>query len=768
MLAAYLKHLFELGRRGDAREETFYPALDALLRAHAANAGRANIHVTILPKKTEGGNPDFRVWDGTSRIVGYIEAKAPTVAHLDEIEATPQFKRYLAVFPNVMLTNYYEFRLYRNGELADSVQVARPFAAKSLKMMPPAEHEAEFANLLAQFFSFSFPAIKDAGALAKAIALCTRFLTEVVKDDLAEDTARGKGGILGFFDAFKEYLISDTEPADFAGGTQTFNAMATRNAVEEFCHTHGGAGKEQFIRGHILEHFYSFELLMAPYAIGHMKMNFLLDELGYALGDRERMRIYLTNTLEMAEMKQSSLPGLSALSEEAHLAGLVKRETPVLVIHGNPPYSGISANMNDWIVNLLKNDTDGAQSYYTVDCAPLGERNPKWLQDDYVKFIRFAQSKIQQRGEGIVGIVTSRDGLVVDFDKDALERRMAMLRDKALSDDLIRETYRLADTGGWSLSNARTALTQDKQWQTRFACILYRPFDMRDVFYAPYFIERGRQDVMRHMLQPNLSLCFMRQVSSGEAFSHVLVSQHVVDNRTFFSSKGIVQQAPLYLYNEQPAEPARKGAGAAQVLMLFEPEAHYATWKGRTVNVAPRIWKTLLDAYSKKLTPESLFSYIYAILHANAYREKYAEFLKVEFPRVPLAKDADLFAKVAKLGDELVALHLLKSKECGRQSAKFQGKGDCKVEKAGFNPASGRVQVNQAQFFENVAEDVWRFHVGGYQVCEKWLKDRKGRVLSLDDANHYSRIVSAVAGTIEVQREVDALYPAVEKDVVDV
>jgi len=142
-----------------------------------------------------------------------------------------------------------------------------------------------------------------------------------------------------------------------------------------------------------------------------LKIGFILDELGYNLADDERFKLYLTNTLEMEEIEQITIPGVSSLSEESHLAGEVKKQQSILVILGNPPYSGISSNVNDWTEKLLKKDIDGCQSYYKVDDKPLGEKNPKWLQDDYVKFLRFSQWKIQKSGFGIVGMITNHSYL---------------------------------------------------------------------------------------------------------------------------------------------------------------------------------------------------------------------------------------------------------------------------------------------------------------------------------------------------------------------
>jgi predicted helicase len=214
-------------------------------------------------------------------------------------------------------------------------------------------------------------------------------------------------------DGFASATVTVLDPA---AGTLTFLADASKLAVEEFISKYGEGGKENLIREHILKHFYAFELMMAPYAVGHLKMSFFLEELGYKLLKDDRFKLYLTNTLEMEELAQTELPGMVSLSEESHSAGKVKKEQPILVILGNPPYSGMSANKGRWIDDLLKKGytrADGSKDggYYQVDGKPLGEKNPKWLQDDYVKFIRFAQWKIDQAGEGVLGFITNHSYL---------------------------------------------------------------------------------------------------------------------------------------------------------------------------------------------------------------------------------------------------------------------------------------------------------------------------------------------------------------------
>jgi len=566
MLKSYLKKIYEIAKRGDAREESYYSVLEGLFKEYTESVGRRDIHITTLPKKTEAGNPDFRIWDGTQHIVGYIEAKAPTVEYLDQVETSEQLKRYLHTFPNLILTNFFEFRLYRNGTLIDKVLIARPFIVYKLRRVPPVEKDGEtkMLALLEKFFFFSLPRVYDAKTLAIELAKRTRFLKdEVVAEELEEEERTGKGFILGFCEAFRKYLIGGLSKEEFAdlysqtityglfaartrsensfnrklaydniphtigilrdvfsfislgdlpqqmewiiddisevlavtdvknilhqyfhegkgkdpivhfyetflaeynpqtrekrgvyytpepvvsyivrslhhvlkehfnradgfasesvtvldpaAGTLTFLAEAAKLAVEEFISKYGEGGKEKFIKEHILKDFYAFELMMAPYAVGHLKMSFLLEELGYRLQEDDRFKLYLTNTLEMEELAQTELPGMSSLSEESHLAGKVKKDQPILVILGNPPYSGISANVGEWIDDLLKkgyvrSDGNKDDGYYRVDGKPLGERK-LWLQDDYVKFIRFGQWKIDQAGEGVLGFITNHSYL---------------------------------------------------------------------------------------------------------------------------------------------------------------------------------------------------------------------------------------------------------------------------------------------------------------------------------------------------------------------
>jgi uncharacterized protein (UPF0332 family) len=488
MLKNYLTNIHEITARGDATEQSYYSLIEGLMLEYAESIGNKKVKVTTIPQKTDAGNPDFRIWDGKQHIVGYIEAKAPTIEDLDRIESSEQLKRYRSTFPNLILTNFLEFRLYRNGELTDKVLIGRPYIIHKLKTVPPVEKEEDFKNLLEKFFSFSLPKVYQAKALAIELAKRTRFLRdEVISLELQEEKDE-KAFILGFYQAFKQFLIAGLSKEDFAdlysqtityglfaartraedgfnrklaydyiphtigilrdvfkfisledlplqmewiiddisevlsvtdvknilrtyfhegkgkdpivhfyetflaqydpatrekrgvyytpepvvsyivrslhhilkerfnrpdgfadksvtvldpaAGTLTFPAEAAKLAVEEFVNKYGEGGKESFIKDYVLENFYAFELMMSPYAVGHLKMSFLLEELGYALQEEDRAKLYLTNTLEMEDLVQTALPGMSSLSEESHLAGKLKKEQPILVIFGNPPDSG--------------------------------------------------------------------------------------------------------------------------------------------------------------------------------------------------------------------------------------------------------------------------------------------------------------------------------------------------------------------------------------------------------------------------------------------
>lgn len=1025
MLKSYLRKIYEIIQRGDAREETYYSTLEKLLQEYSELINKKDIKITTLPKQTEAGNPDFRIWDGKQHIVGYIEAKKPET-NLDDIEISEQLKRYKSTFPNLILTNFIEFWLYRNGKLINKISLCRPFIIYQLDTIPPLENKEQFLKLLGLFFSFSLPKIYNAQTLAVELAKRTRFLkNEVIEEELREEENNKQGFILGFYEAFQEYLIKGLSQKDFAdlysqtityglfaartrstgefnrklaydnipqtigilrdvfeyisignlpiqmewtiddisevlavtdvnkilhqyfhegkgkdpvfhfyetflteydpqtrerrgvyytsepvvsyivrslnsilkenfnktdgfadksvtvldpaAGTLTFLAEAAKLAVKEFISKYGEGARESFIKEQILQNFYAFELMMAPYAIGHLKMSFLLEELGHKLKEEERFKFYLTNTLEMEELAQTNLPGMASLSKEAHLAGKVKKEQPILVILGNPPYSVSSANKSKFIEKEM--------AIYKEDVRD--ERNIQPLSDDYIKFIRFAHWKIDKSGKGIIGMITNnsylsglihrgmrkkllksfnkiyilnlhgnarigekcpdgskdenvfdimqgvsialfiknkeretlgkvfyqdvygtrenkydflshndiktiewkelklsephyffvkkdfkseekykkflsveevfieynagvatgKDNVLVDFDKQNLARKLST-RDKGMF-FLLMKTYGIEE----NLIIKWYEELKEQDVKRQIKTYNYRPFDKRSTIYNKKVLQRARRSIMDHMLRNNIGIIFTKQLAKVP-FKHCFISVDIGD-RCLISlrTKELGYFFPLYLY------PKINKIGLFSNLKELEK---------RKSNISCKLFKILSDAYKNQLSSEEIFYYIYAVLYSNLYREKYAEFLKINFPRIPFTKDYDLFREMSEFGKRLVDLHLLESAELDPPLCKFQGKGNNRVDKIKYDEKEKRIYFNEKQYFERIPQDIWKYEIGSYQVCKKWLKDRKDRALSLEDIKHYCRMVTALQKTIEIQKEIDNLYDEIEKDIIEI
>jgi predicted helicase len=349
------------------------------------------------------------------------------------------------------------------------------------------------------------------------------------------------------------------------------------------------------------------------------------------------------------------------------------------------------------------------------------------------------------------GVKTHRDHFVIDVNKHSLLQRIRIFTDQTLDDEFVRASLSLKDTGNWRLSTARKSL-QNLRVQEWIQAILYRPFDRQFIFFHDAVVDRSRRDVVRHMLFENVSLIAMRQVVLDESYTHFYVSDCMVDNRAFTSTKGIIQQFPLYLYPDTE-----------------KPDLFTSQQPGQRVpNLAPKLVEALKSAFKKDPTPEQIFHYIYGLLYSNAYRKKYAEFLKTDFPRVPFTKDYKLFNKLAGKGEELVELHLLKSRKLVKPIAKCEGSGDLRVIKVTYDQEKERVHINPEKWFANIPPEVWEYHIGGYQVSEKWLKDRKGKGLSSEEVAHYTRVVTAIAETITIQQSLDDLFAQVEASLLEV
>ncbi|MBI4296822.1 MAG: hypothetical protein HY667_06870 [Chloroflexi bacterium] len=349
-----------------------------------------------------------------------------------------------------------------------------------------------------------------------------------------------------------------------------------------------------------------------------------------------------------------------------------------------------------------------------------------------------------------VGVVTSRDKFVLDFDEHSLRKRIEEFRGTSSSDEEIRNKYVLDDNKGWNVANARAEIRKDNNYQKAFSEILYRPFDSRPLFYHEAVIERSRSEVMRHMLAgKNWGLISARSNKSPE-MNHFFCSRFIMETKC---GESTTQSClfPLYLYT---------------------PEGELEIDGGqRRPNLSPEFIKTFSEKMSMKFIedgkgdlaetfgPEDVFSYAYAVFHSPTYRTRYSEFLKMDFPRLPLTSDKQLFMSLAEKGAELVSLHLMESPALNHIIINYPVAGSNIVEKVTYAENNQRVYINKTQYFEGIAPEIWNFHIGGYQVCQKWLKDRKGRTLTYDDITHYQKVVVALKETLRLMADVDALIP---------
>jgi predicted helicase len=701
---------------------------------------------------------------------------------------------------------------------------------------------------------------------------------------------------------------------DPATGTGTFLYSVINHIFESFKKNLGMWSG--YVSEHLLPRLFGFELLMAPYAVAHMKLGLLLDETGYDFKLDERLRVYLTNTLEEAH-EYSGLPLFAAeIAEEANEASLVKQEAPVMVVLGNPPYSGHSANAGEWISGLLRgNDSLNkvrTSDYFKVDGQPLGERNPKWLNDDYVKFIRFAQWRIEQTGYGVLAFITNhgyldnptfrgmrqslmetfddiyvldlhgstkknerapdgtkddnvfdiqpgvaigifvkrkgkhddsltvrhahlwgpraiydqdsdgrqvliggkyhwlsnndvtttrwtavkpqspfylfiaqdevlarefalggkitdiltvnvlgfqthRDFFAIDFDEGQLRTRIEDLRNSEYSDDELRSKYELRDSEDWQLANARQQLRNDEAWEKHFIECLYRPFDWRASYFSKVAMDRPRRELVDNVVdRNNLSLlCSRQQGTLG--FRHAWVAKEPANDCVVSTTSREANQVfPLYLYSREEGLLEASGQSLAR---SRRPNISQAFIEQFAAGLQLTFIPEGKGDRSKTFGPEDVFDYIYAVLHSPTYRSRYGEFLKIDFPRLPLTSNVELFRELCALGSQMVVLHLMEKHAAPITTFPLTGSNE--VDKVRYTAPGeagsdeGRVWINSEQYFEGVPPEVWNFLVGGYQVCQKWLKDRKGRQLTYDDLNHYQNIVSALNETIRLMSEID-------------
>jgi predicted helicase len=321
---------------------------------------------------------------------------------------------------------------------------------------------------------------------------------------------------------------------------------------------------------------------------------------------------------------------------------------------------------------------------------------------------------------------------------------------------------------GWNIDKARKAINTERDLKSFIKPILYRPFDTRLIFYHSLLVWSSAFPTMQHLLDSqNLAFVWTRPMRPDFEFS-ITCTRHLIDQCSVGNKSagaGISHIAPIYLY---PTE-KEKAFGATERVPNFSDEfiEEFSNKLGLefkyevgTLNGEVKINSSFSVHHSSLyFSPEDVFAYAYAVFHSPTYRSRYAEFLKIDFPRLPLTTSRELFRQLCSLGAELVNAHLLESVDAPpawnlhtEAATLFQTHEVA----AGFPKyEDGKVFINKTTYFNGVPEPVWNFHIGGYQVCHKWLKDRKARTLSAKDIAHYGKIAVALAETIRLMTEID-------------
>jgi len=650
---------------------------------------------------------------------------------------------------------------------------------------------------------------------------------------------------------------------DPAVGTGTFISEVIGTVYRKFLDGGQKGRWPTYVHHDLLPRLYGFELMMAPYTIAHLKLSLAFKKTGFKYFNetkdgKARIQIYLTNSLEQQGQQADmfSLGFAQSIAEEAKQAAVIKNSTPIMVVLGNPPYSVSSSNKGEWIQDLIKDYKKG-----------LGEKKIN-LDDDYIKFIRFAERFIEKNRSGVVAMITNNsyiDGIthrqmrkhlletfddiyildlhgsskkkerapdggkdenvfdiqqgvaisifvrkekekqglgIVHFtelhgtreskfaaldasnlksiqwkdlecaptahffvDKDfsggkeyesfiklenaftvggagikterdkitihlAKNELLAVLEDfSEKSVEELRRKYGLEkDSRDWTVIRAKDEIAKlERKFEPHIVSVSYRPFDNRFTLYtgkAKHFIGTPGYKVAKNLLgRNNFALLIKRQCKQD--FSYAFVVNSVAESCMFESAYANNNVYPLYIYTDDGSR-------------------------------VPNLKKEIVSEIEKivgKATPEDIFDYIYAVLHSPSYREKYKEFLKIDFPRVPYPEDKKQFAALVALGRELRELHLLESPEVKKYITSYDIEGSDTVEK--ITRKGDKVYINAEQYFGGVPEVAWNFYIGGYQPAQKWLKDRKNRILTNEDIEHYQKIIGALTETDRIMKEIN-------------
>lgn len=653
----------------------------------------------------------------------------------------------------------------------------------------------------------------------------------------------------------------------------------------------------QYVPEHLLARLHGYELLMAPYAIAHLKIGLKLYETGYRFEGDERARVYLTNALEPPSDRQRALEILPALAHEARAVNMVKRRQRFTVVLGNPPYSKSSQNQGPWIEELME------KYKRTVRAA---ETQIQALSDDYSKFIRFAHFTLEQSHLGILsfitnngyldgplfrdmrgsllrffqgvrvlnlhgdsrkkvtppdgqanenvfdiqqgvaistlwktrpsysgcnvghadlwgsrleryghllgsssasdphsvlvpeppfflfipvvrdlkeefqagwhlydifgtgnrrrdkhnsygaGFVTQQDKFAVGFGEKDIAKNVSEFLAPGSRDEVLWERFRFCTTNQWDFKRAKKEL-QGLDIESLTRRCLYRPFDFRYTVMDRNICTITRKRITSQFEVPNIALLTTRRVTRLP-YNNVFVTNHYPEYKVASHDRNTIV-FPLWI---------RTGTDTATPDLLADRRPNLNPEFIVAIMARLGLTANLREHLTGDVGPEKILNFLYAVLHSPEYRNRYADFLKIDFARIPLPGNLGIFGDLARLGGELIALHLMESPKLAHLITTYSGPKNPEVGRVGWSDVTVWLDAAKANAregnraikpgtigFEGVPEEVWDFHIGGYQVCHKWLKDRKGRTLSDKDIAHYQKIVVALNETIRIMAKID-------------
>lgn len=668
---------------------------------------------------------------------------------------------------------------------------------------------------------------------------------------------------------------------DPATGTGTFLRQTILQIYENFKAKHKGLRPDQlaaewnkYVPEQLLPRLNGFELMMAPYAVAHMKLAMILKDTGYDFSSDSRLKVYLTNSLEEPGSSDEQMSFFDdPLAIESIEANGVKKNGGINVLIGNPPYSTESSNKGEWISDLMelyKKEADGRTK--------LQEKNSKPLNDDYIKFIRYGQHILDNSSNGILafinphgfmdgpiyrgmrtalmksfdaiylidlhgntnrqetapdggkdenvfdikqgvcivilvkqsgikkkakvyrtdiyglrdekyktlqtldfsriawseilpseplnlfcfentesktsyesgiairdlfnvngtGVLTKRDQLCVHFTREsaftAAEDIATKLKDYVIAKYSIPE-----DVRDWKYEWAKADVIRNGLDRNKVIPITYRPFDDRFVYYTGEsrgFMGWPVYAVMQHLLNDdNIALVTARSNKAGNS-THFFVSRNIVEYKC---GERTTNSSVFPLYHREDGS--------------FKKKVNFQDSTLRTVEKKLGLHHSETEQNPEKyFSAFNLFAYIYAVLYAPSFRSEYKDFLNRDFPIIPYPMSKEQFWNLVHLGSKLISVHLLEE-EVDSDQIRFIG-NDYTVAKADYK--NGRVSINTSSFFEGVDDDSWNFIVGGYQPCQRWLKERKKYTLTEEDIKHYIRFVSAIRHTIDLMKVIDS------------